>query len=245
MVETLREFDGSLPLDAIRQAAVPSVADQVFEELQRRILTLELPPRTKISETEVSRKMGVSRQPVREAFKRLAKLGFLLIRPQSGTTVSLISEKAVLRARFIRTALEVKTCRTACETLSAEGLAALAAIIERQREAIEVDNRNLFHALDEEFHREICTRSGVAYVWDLIHESKAHMDRIRMLSLSSSSQRYALIEHIALYDAIAAKQPDVAEKAMTDHLSRILVLIDEVKALDHSWFTDSESTDYR
>lgn len=229
----------SLSLPQIRQTALPTVADQVFDELQQRILSLELPPSTRLSEAEVARKMGVSRQPVREAFKRLAKLGFLLIRPQSSTTVSLISEDAVLRARFIRTALEVKTCRTACETPTPQGLAALSALIDKQKSAIAAQDRKWFHALDDRFHKEICIQSGVGYVWDLIHDSKAHMDRIRMLSLDSTSQRLALEEHIALLDAISGRNPDAAEAVITHHLSRILVHIAEVKAQNHSWFTDN------
>ena len=70
-----------MQLPVIQQSAAPTVADQVFDALKKSILTLELPPGIRISETEVAKKMGVSRQPVREAFKRLAKLGFLLIRP--------------------------------------------------------------------------------------------------------------------------------------------------------------------
>jgi DNA-binding GntR family transcriptional regulator len=207
--------------------------------LQQRILALELPPRTRISEADVARRMGVSRQPVREAFKRLAKLGLLQIRPQSSTTVSLISEEAVQRARFIRTALEVQTCRTACAKLTGSGLEALASLIEAQKAAVEARDRERFHALDDQFHREICVQSGVGYVWELIHENKAHMDRIRMLSLDSSSQRHALDEHIDIFNAISARDPDAAAAAITKHLSRILVLIEEVKALDHSWFTDA------
>lgn len=233
------QVEDELALPQIRQAAFPTVADQVFAALQQRILALELPPRTRISEADVARRMGVSRQPVREAFKRLAKLGLLQIRPQSSTTVSLISEEAVQRARFIRTALEVQTCRTACAKLTGSGLEALASLIEAQKAAVEGRDRERFHALDDQFHREICVQSGVGYVWELIHENKAHMDRIRMLSLDSSSQRHALDEHIDIFNAISARDPDAAAAAITKHLSRILVLIEEVKALDHSWFTDA------
>lgn len=225
-----------LSLPQIRQAAHPSIADQVFDALQQRILDLGLTPGARISEADVARRMGVSRQPVREAFKRLARLGFLEIRPQSSTRVSLISEEAVRRARFIRTALEVHTCRTACEVVTEAGLAALAALIEAQRGAIEAQDRHAFHALDDRFHREICVQSGVGYVWDLIHESKAHMDRVRMLSLSPSSQRHALDEHAAILAALIARDAEAAVTAITRHLSRILVLIEELRAQDHGWF---------
>ena len=216
----------------------PLVADQVFDMLQHRILTLELPPGTKLSEAEVATQLGVSRQPVREAFKRLAGQGFLQIRPQRSTTVSYISEAAVLKARFIRTALETHTCRAACEVLKPDDFAALSTLIEEQTLAIAENDRERFHALDDQFHREICTRSGVGYAWDMIHDSKAHMDRIRLLSLSSKSQQLALQEHILILEAITRNDPEAAAAAMTKHLSRITVLIDEIKAKNHQWFTD-------
>ena len=229
------------PLPVIQPAILPTVADQVFEALQKRILTLELPPRQKISEAEVGRKMGVSRQPVREAFKRLAKMDFLTIRPQSGTMVSLISEEAVRRAHFIRSALEIHTCRTACDTLTEDGRAALADLIAQQQAAIDARDPSRFHRLDDEFHQRICALAGVGYVWDVIHDCKAHMDRIRMLSLNPSSQRLAMEEHVALLAAICARDKDAAAAAMTKHLSRILILIEEVKAQNHSWFKDSSA----
>lgn len=216
----------------------PSVADQVFDVLKQRILTLDLPPGTKLSEAEVAAQMGVSRQPVREAFKRLASQGFLLIRPQRSTTVSLISEAAVLRARFIRTALETHAFRLACTALTPADITALEALIDDQRAAVTANDRERFHALDDQFHSQVCIRSGVGYVWDMIHDCKAHMDRIRMLSLNTESQTFALAEHIRILDAITRKQPDDAAAAMETHLSRITTIIAEIKAENHDWFTD-------
>lgn len=238
MERSVGDIDQGLPLPQIRTHQTPTIADKVFDELQQRILTLALSPGTKLSETEVAKTMGVSRQPVREAFKRLAKLDFLLIRPQSGTTVSLISEAAVLRAKFIRTALEVHTCRTACDILGPKEHRILRSIIDAQKETISESDRDGFHALDDHFHRQICVLSGVGYVWDLIHDNKAQMDRVRMLSLTSASQQLALEEHTAILNAIEQRDADAAAKAFTDHLSRIMLLIEEIKAENHRWFTD-------
>ena len=238
MVQTVLPDISKVSLPVIQYAPQPTVSEQVFNILQQRILTLELQPQTKISEADVSKKMGVSRQPVREAFKRLAKLGFLNIRPQSGTMVSLISERDVLRAKFIRIALEVHTCRTACEVITPEGIEALNDLIVQQRAAVAANDKRRFHALDDAFHRQICVQSGVGFVWELILDSKAHMDRIRMLSLDATSQRLALNEHIVILDAITARKPDDAAAAFTQHLSRIDVLIAPIKAENHSWFTD-------
>ena len=112
-------------LPQIEQQQRPTVTDQVFSELYRQVLSLELPPGTKMSEVDVAKAMGVSRQPVRDAFYRLSKMGFLLIRPQRATTVSLISPRAVVQARFIRSALEKETVRAAAVLLMAMGFDSL------------------------------------------------------------------------------------------------------------------------
>ncbi|WP_339764388.1 GntR family transcriptional regulator [uncultured Sulfitobacter sp.] len=230
----------ALHLPRLGHVVQTTVADQVFEMLHRRILCLDLPPLTKLSEAEVAALMGVSRQPVREAFKRLAKLGFLVIRPQSSTTVSLISEEAVVRAHYIRAALEIQNCKTACVTLTADGDAALLALIDQQRAAVATHDKEKFHALDDAFHREICVQSGIGYVWDLILENKGHMDRVRMISLDTLSQKMALEEHIAIYEALRSRQPEQAVKAIEHHLARIFVHIETVKAQKHDWFVHQQ-----
>jgi DNA-binding GntR family transcriptional regulator len=225
-------------LPTLDEPARPSVADQVFETLQQHILSLALPPGRKLSEVEVAGQMGVSRQPVRDAFYRLSKLGFLSIRPQRATTISLISEAAILRAKFIRTALEAETFATACETLTPADLRALQALIDAQADAVRRDARQDFHRLDDQFHREICERSRVGFAWDLIHESKAHMDRVRMLTLSAASQEMALEEHREILDAISRRDSATAIVILRKHLSRIRNLIEQIKAENHSWFMD-------
>lgn len=216
----------------------PLVADQVFASLQHRILTLDLPPGTKLSEAEVAAKLGISRQPVREAFKRLAAHGFLHIRPQRSTTVSFISEASVSKARFVRTAIETHTCRKACSTLALRDLRALEQLIDAQADAVAKDDKDRFHALDDQFHQQICARAGVGYAWDMIHDCKAHMDRVRLLSLDTQSQQRALGEHRQILAAIARNDPEAAAQAMAAHLSQITVLIDDLKGKNHDWFSE-------
>jgi Transcriptional regulators len=218
----------------------PTVADQVFAELRRQILSLELPPGTRLSEVEVARQMGVSRQPVRDAFYRLSKLGFLLIRPQRATTVSLISPKAVFQARFIRTAIEIETARAACASLTARDIDALARILEDQEVAVARADKGLFHELDDRFHKEICTRSGHGFAWDLILENKAHMDRVRMLSLSFALH-VAYQDHLEMLAALTERDEARAITAVRDHLSRILGQIARIHADNRDLFAEEDA----
>lgn len=213
----------------------PSVTETIFEELHRQILALELPPGTKMSEVDVARIMGVSRQPVRDAFYRLSTLGFLTIRPQRATVVTAISETAVMQARFIRSAIEAETVRMACQRLAKSDLAALEAVLDQQRAAVEARDSAKFHALDDLFHREICERSGHGFAWDIIRENKAHMDRVRFLSLSFASQD-AFDDHLKVMAALRLRDAPGAMAAMHAHLSRIKTQIRRIRAERESFF---------
>lgn len=226
---------GLLALERIQR---PSVADSVFEELNRQILTLVLAPGLKVSEVDVAQALGVSRQPVRDAFYRLSKLGFLTIRPQRATTVSLISERSVMQARFVRTAIELETVRAACTKLTEKDFDVLTAILDEQAGTVSPRDAERFHRLDDQFHREISERAGHGYVWDIIRENKAHMDRVRYLSLSFASER-AYCEHREILAAIRSRDVDAATAAIRQHLMRIIDQIVQIRA-SYSTYFDQE-----
>lgn len=216
-----------------------SATDQVFAAVYDAVISLKLPPGTKISETEIARQLDVSRQPVRDAFFRLSKLGFLMIRPQRATLITKISEQAVLNAVFTRTALEVECLREACLRAGAADIAALDANLEQQRQALTVQDPALFHAIDDAFHALICETAGHAHVWALIQEQKAHMDRIRFLTLSSDRQREVLGEHEALVAAIKAGDVALAEESLRGHLGKIRSVIARVRR-DHPDYVEAQ-----
>jgi GntR family transcriptional regulator, rspAB operon transcriptional repressor len=229
-------------LKALEPINRPSVADSVYEELHRQILSLDLPPGSKMSEADVANALGVSRQPVRDAFYRLSKFGFLNIRPQRATTVSYLSETAVMQARFIRAAIEAETVRVACDKLRASDFEALDALIEDQRRAVEAKEPLRFHGLDDQFHREICERSGNGFAWEAIRENKAHMDRVRFLSLSFASND-AFGDHVKLLEAIRARDPETAMGVIRHHLSRIKLQIRRIRAEHEAFFEGDELVD--
>jgi DNA-binding GntR family transcriptional regulator len=236
MVGTAAE---SVRIRGIEPVSRPTVADQVFETLHSQILALELPPGTRLSEVHVAGQLGVSRQPVRDAFYRLSKLGFLSIRPQRATTVSQISGVAVLQARFIRLAIEAETVRTACARLTAADHAALDALLDRQRAAVAAREPKTFHTLDDQFHREICDRAGCGFAWALIRENKSHMDRVRFLSLSFASEE-AFGDHVLVLEAIKDRDEDRAVERMRLHLDRIKDQITRIRAEHQAYFLKEE-----
>lgn len=214
-----------------------SIADQVFDVLHNQVLSLALPPGTKMSEAEIAKQLNVSRQPVRDAFYRLSKLGFLLIQPQRATQVSRIHIQDVLRARFIRTSIEVEVVRRAAQGLTEADFARLDANMQEQAEAVAKGERARFHRLDDAFHHLLCQAAGVGFVWDAVQENKAHTDRVRYLSLAEGSLR-AMDGHRRILKALRAQDEEAAVVELRHHLGQIEQIIQDLRAANHAWFSD-------
>ena len=213
--------------DAVELVSPPRLTDQVFSTLYDRIVQLELLPGSKISEGEIAEQFDVSRQPVRDAFYRLSQIGLLIIRPQRATIVSHIQAEAVLQARYIRTAIEVETFRIAARRMPDGTLDDLERQLEEQARVAHREARRLFHELDDKLHRTIFEAAGKGFAWALVRDNKAHMDRIRYISLESGAQ-LALEEHVELVKALRAADPDLVETLMREHLGRIAVTLERV-----------------
>jgi GntR family transcriptional regulator, rspAB operon transcriptional repressor len=225
-----------LPLPEVGRP--PLVVDQIFERLYQRVVTLALPPGTRLTEAGVAQEFGVSRQPVRDAFYRLSKLGLLSIRPQRATMVTTISEEAVMRACFIRTAIEAETVRAAAAVVPGHDSDVLDAAIAAQRAAVAAGDRDAFHALDDDFHRLICEQAGLGFAWELIRDNKAHMDRVRYLSLSFGAE-LALDDHETLLAALKRGDAETATATLRRHLGRIGTVVRRLREDEAAYFTAS------
>jgi DNA-binding GntR family transcriptional regulator len=212
---------------------------RVYQTLKRAIVELQLKPGHLLSEADVARRLGVSRQPVREAFIKLAEVGLVEVRPQRGTFVVLISRRDVTNARFIREAIEVAVVRKAAEEASAAAIAELADIVARQRVVARSNDNAGFFRLDEAFHLAIAASAACEHAWRVVEDLKAQMDRVRYLSVPDATPIDVLVEqHTAILKAIEAHDPDAAEKAMRVHLAEILKSLPRIAAAHAELFVD-------
>ncbi|MEM5491674.1 GntR family transcriptional regulator [Hoeflea sp. AS16] len=204
--------------DSRRQTA----AEEAFERLHSDIISLRLPPGTKLSEVEIAKMYQVSRQPVREAFLRLGELNLLQIRPQRATLVKRISLQDLENTRFIRAAVEVEVVRKACQTASTEDLARLEASLAPQKAAVDAADTSRMHQLDYEFHRLICESAGCLPAFRTIAENKAHTDRVCTLELSGDNGMAEILEdHTNIVRALTARDEEKAVQMTRKHLSRL------------------------
>jgi DNA-binding GntR family transcriptional regulator len=230
----------SLKRQAFASNRGPTVTDSVYGQLYNSIVGLEMPPGTKLSEADVAQKLAVSRQPVRDAFYRLSQQGFLLIRPQRATVVTKISTAAVHKARFIRTALELETSCAAMEKATPVDIDSLEDALILQKEAVEGGLRDKFYQLDDAFHAQICNIAGHPDVWTLIKDNKAHIDRLRYLSLNKKGFEIAFDEHAGILRAIKNKNKPILTDLMRAHLNRIEKSIYTVRAAHIEFFEEED-----
>ncbi|WP_299145959.1 GntR family transcriptional regulator [uncultured Tateyamaria sp.] len=211
----------------------------VFDTLFEQITRLELLPGTKISETDVAKSFGVSRQPVREAFTRLAGLNLLLIRPQRATIVRPFSRKLIASARFVRAAIELEVVRAAAKDRDTSIDAPLKANLKQQADAVSAGDVTLFHELDYQFHQLLCASGKQTFAFAIIAENKAQVDRLCMLSLTSKEAMEALYEdHQTLLKAMFGGDAKAADDVLRVHLDRLTPTIDAIYTTHKGYFDE-------
>ena len=96
-----------------------SAAAAIEKDLRRAIIELELKPGSRLSEQDIATRLGVSRQPVREALIRLANSRLIEIRPHRGTVVARISAREMTEALFVRQSVEIAVVAKAAQSFDA------------------------------------------------------------------------------------------------------------------------------
>ena len=223
--------------DASRVSTSKSTADVVFERLYADILALTILPGAKISEADVARQYGVSRQPVRDAFRRLHNLDLIEIRPQRATIISRFSRPEIENTRFIRLAVELEVLDRACEIWDQTRAESLAKNLAAQANALAAEDLSRFHTLDYGFHECICALTGLPMAFETINSCKRKIDRLCLLSLSDyENVADILADHRAIADALDRRCAADARELIRHHISRLDATIAEIHQKNAAFF---------
>lgn len=215
------------------------LADQVYADLRKRIVSLELPPSNSLSRQELSAYYGVSQTPLRDAIQRLEAEGLLDIFPQSKTVVTLIDDRLVRECQFLRTALESEIVAVLAADpdkskidSAQESLARMEWVHARERELEE------FERLDKQFHRGLFIAANKQGLHDLVESRSGPLDRLRRLHLQAQGERKperVIADHSRIIEMIRESRVEDAKEAMRHHLSGTLARLEALTELfpDH------------
>lgn len=214
-----------------------TTADIVFDKLREEIISSKILPQTKISEAEIAKRFGVSRQPVRDAFTRLAHLDLLHIRPQRPTVVRGFSIQDIESARFVRLAVELEVVTRACRAWDQNMAEKLESNLAQQQAMIDADRTEQFHELDYQFHRLICEFSGFSLAYNVIETSKRKVDRLCMLSLGRTEEVSEILEdHQKIARALESGAVEEVRELTRNHLARLDKTIEEIHETHSDFF---------
>ena len=211
--------------------------DEIHDALEADILTLRLRPGDKLSEIDVAARFGVSRQPVRDAFSKLANNDLLLIRPKRATVVKRFSTREIAKSRFVRAAVEELVMRRASALCDLVGAARLDMAMAEQEAALKAKDVDAFGALDYAFHKALCEIANAEFAFDVIMAEKSKVDRLCLLGLSKEDRMPELVaDHREIADAIKNHDAERAVAAGAKHLGRLDETIAHISERNADYF---------
>lgn len=201
---------------------VHSLVDAVAERLEAAIVGGELAPGTKISEQALARSLGVSRGPLREAIRRLEGRKLVYRTPNIGVRIAALTLKDLSDLLVVREALEGMACRAAAENITDEEIEALGNLLvdHSKHRAFKSGAGYYQESEDFDFHFRVVKASGNERLIAMLCEELYHLLRVYRYKLSTRRGRAAeaLKEHKAIVDALAKRDPDLAEARMRLHI---------------------------
>lgn len=198
------------------------------------ILSGELPPGSALLQAEMARRLGVSRTPMREAFRLLQEEGLIDARPDQRARVRGLDPEDLDGVYGARIMLESLAVRMTARSLTAQDLDRMAAALDRMRAQDGADDPTPWHAAHHEFHA-IATRAAGANLGRTLASLAEHSERyIRLAQLGvPGSRSKALQEHEALLRALQDKDEIEAARLVARHLAHTALSVMADMAPEH------------
>lgn len=208
------------------QLQATASCEAVYNTLRQRILHLELPPGTMVSEIETSKEFSVSRTPIRDAFKALVNEGLLEVRPHIGTFVTPIDLNQVSDLLYIREVMEKAILKSLALSFDPSQEFKLRHILHTQKSLIEQTSLSpqefakAFVKSDYEFHQALCTLTGKTTLIPYFESISAHYKRFSIFSIAEykPSAETLYLEHVHLLNHIKTKNIQELDSALTHHI---------------------------
>jgi DNA-binding GntR family transcriptional regulator len=180
----------------------------------------ELTAGQKLIEQEVALRLGVSRGPVREAFRALEDLGLVQIEQNRGAFVRKIDLDEAIEIHDVYSALEELATRTAARRLSARQIAELQSLVESMDAAAEAEDLDRYYSLNLSFHQCLVEGSGNQKLLSIYNRLLNELHLFRRFGLMQRGEmQLSNREHHQILDKIAAGDPEGAAEAMRSHTS--------------------------
>lgn len=208
-------LDPDDPLAIVKE----TLHDQVANRIRDLIIEGHLEPGSRIDETRLIERLGVSRTPFREALRTLAAEGLIVIRPSRGATVRKLSPEEVHSMLEVLGSLETLAGRLVCERASDAEIASLLRLHDRMIALYGKRDRLPYYKLNQEFHTRLSALSGNPTLREFQSNIQGRLKRIRFIgNAREEAWAGAVAEHEEMAEALRARDGDRLGTAMATHL---------------------------
>ena len=196
-----------------------SLRGKVFSKIREDILAGNYREKDELKEAAISKALGVSRTPVREALRQLELEGLVSIIPNKGAYVNGITAKDIYDIYVIRSYLEGLCAKWACEHITKEQTEELEEIIYLSEFHIKKEHWEQIFELDTRFHLSLYKACGSKILEHILSDYHHYVERVRKNTLASRERALtASEEHKAILEAVLNKDEERAEKIANEHI---------------------------
>lgn len=209
----------ALPHPTIALLQSSSLATVVQQEIERAILSGEHPPGSKLTEAALAERMGVSRGPVREAFRMLEEAGLLRNEKNRGVFVRDIPIDEAVEIFDLRAVMEELVGRQLAERITPVQLKEVRALVDAMEKAVKAQDTAGYHLLNLQFHDRLVEMAGNRKLSAIYRKLTKELSLFRRRNLArGAALPVSASEHRHIVRAIAAGDADAAGRALFDHV---------------------------
>jgi phosphonate utilization transcriptional regulator len=200
----------------VQSSSLPSL---VRSELERMILAGDLPTGGKLNEAAVAASLGVSRGPVREAFRALEASGLVRVEKNRGVFVRQVAVDEADEIYELRAVLDEFVGRRVAQTATPEHVRELRARIDRMERAAARGDVDAYHAANVEFHERLVELAANGKLLAMYRRLVNELNLYRRESLEQGGVLpISTREHRGIVELIAARKPAAAGRALFEHV---------------------------
>lgn len=222
---TIRRHDAfiagvnAVPHPTIALLQTNSLTNVVQQEIERAILQGEFAPGTKLIEANLAQRMGVSRGPVREAFRMLEEAGLVRTEKNRGVFVRDIPIEEAVEIFDLRAAMDELVGRRLAQDITPAQLKEIRGLVDAMEKAVKAEDARQYHLLNLKFHDRLVEMAGNSKLTAIYRKLIKELSLFRRLNLADGwLLPISASEHRQIIKAIAAGDPEAAGRAMFDHV---------------------------
>jgi len=209
----------ALALQPINVSA--SFRDQAYEALKHAITNADIYAQReeiRLDEREISKALGVSRTPIREAMTLLEQEGFLRTLPRRGVFIVRKTKKQIIEMIEMWAAIESMAARLATLNASDEDIAGLRKLFDEFRNSTPADHIHEYSDANIAFHQAIIGLSGSNLMGKTIENLFIHVRAIRRMTISQRDRaERSIVDHMKIIEALEARDTELAERLVRQH----------------------------